>query len=366
MRVAGRQRGLLQPFGMRSEHHGPGLRRAVGIGDQRLGEHRLRLVDQRLGERRRAHAHHAHRGEVGRGQKLLLAQHHGDHGRHGGEEVDFVLGRRLDVALGGELRQQHDRVALAEDRLAGSQPVHVIERRRHQRALAGRAGPAGAYRHRPGVREVRQHHALGPAGRARGVEEQRRLVGLHLGRRERALIQERREVLVERDLRDRVGRQRQPRVVADRELGVAVLDDVGDGLGRQLEIHRHRDEAGLHGAEEGQQILGAIGRQDRHAIAALQAALQEPARDGAGQAAQVGVGVLALAACSQVEQRDPIAWRLARDCVALVVEFHLHRAYPSPNLSPKGERNMSMSDHRSGHSPLPLGERTVRGFRTTQ
>ncbi len=125
-----------------------------------------------------------------------------------------------------------------------------------------------------------------------------------------------------------MGRQRQPRVVADRQLGIAVLDDVGHGLGRQLPVHRHGDQAGLHGAEEGQKVFGAIGRQDRHPIAALQAALQQPARDGAGQAAQVGIGVLPLGAGAEIEQRNALARRLARDRVALVVEFHARHLNP--------------------------------------
>ena len=78
------------------------------------------------------------------------------------------------------------------------------------------------------------------------------------------------------------------------------------------------------------QILGAVGRQDRHAIAALQAALQQAARNRAGEAAHVGVGVLPLAAGPQIEQRDPIVRRFARDRVALVVELHLAGIVATP------------------------------------
>ena len=163
----------------------------------------------------------------------------------------------LDVALGGELRQQDDGVALVQRRLAHRQAVHVIERRRHQRALAERHRPAHPLADRPEMRIVRQHHALGPARRARRVEEHRRFLGLHLDRRERPFVEERREIRVEGDLGHAVGRQRQARVVADHQLGVAVPDDVGHGLGRQLVVHRHRDHARLHGAEEGEQEYSA-------------------------------------------------------------------------------------------------------------
>ncbi len=171
---------------MRPEDDGPGLGRAVAVADLGLGKGRAGLVDQRLRDRRGAHAHGLDGREIGLGQQLLLAQQHGDHGRHRRQEGDAMLGGRRDVALGGELRQQHDRVAVAEGRLAHRQPVHVIERRRHQRALAFRHRPARPLAERPQMRIMRQHHALGLAGRARGVEEHRRLFGLHDERRERA------------------------------------------------------------------------------------------------------------------------------------------------------------------------------------
>ena len=175
---------------MRAEHHGPGLGRAVAVADRGLGEHRAHLVDQRLGDRRRAHAHRLDGREVVAGQQLALAQHHGDHGRHRGQEGHAMRGGGLDVAPGRELRQQHDGVALVKRRLAHGQAVHVIERRRDQRALAERHRPAHPLADRPEMRVVRQHHALGPPGRARGVEEHRRFLGLHLERRERPLVEE--------------------------------------------------------------------------------------------------------------------------------------------------------------------------------
>ena len=185
MRIAGRQLGLRDAVGMRAEHDGTGLGGAVAVADRGLGKHRVHLVDQRLGDGRGAHAHRFDRREIVAGQKLLLAQHHGDHGRHRGQELHAMTRGRLDVALGGELRQQDDRVALVQRGLAHGKTVHVIERCRHQRTLALRHRPAHALADRPEVRIVRQHHALGPARRARGVEEHRRFLGLHLQRRER-------------------------------------------------------------------------------------------------------------------------------------------------------------------------------------
>ncbi len=251
----------------------------------------------------------------------------------------------FDVSLGGELRQQNDGVALVQRRLAHRQAVHVIERRRHQRALAGRHRAAHPLADRPEMRIVRQHHALRPAGRARRVEEHRRFLRLHLEWRERPLVEERREIGVEGDLGHAVGRQGQPRVVADHQPGVAILHDVGHGLGRQLVVHRHRDHAGLHGAEEGEQEFRAVGRQDGHAIAALEAALQQAARHGAAQPEDVVVAVAALAAVAAgIDQGKRLARHVARDGVALVVVLDRHHALPNHHrlmpLSPSRGRGI--------------------------
>src|SRR5262249_27146994 len=101
---------------------------------------------------------------------------------------------------------------------------------------------------------------------------------------------------------------------------------------RQLVVHRHRDQARLHGAEEGQQEFRAIGRQHGDAIAAPQAALQQAARHRAAQLEDVAVAVQALAAVAAgIDQGQRLARHVARDRVALVVVLDAHHASPQPS-----------------------------------
>ena len=68
------------------------------------------------------------------------------------------------------------------------------------------------------------------------------------------------------------------RRIAEHELGAGIAQNEMDGVARKLEIHRHRDQPGAHDAVISGEIFGAIERQERDAIAALQAALDERAR----------------------------------------------------------------------------------------
>ena len=180
MRVAGRQLGLRDALGMRAEHHGPGLGRAVAVADRGLGKvaRTWSISAWVMGAEPMRTASTAERSLLARSSRSrsIMAI------MVGTEVRKATRWRRggLDVALGGELRQQDDGVALVQRRLAHGQTVHVIERRRDQRALAVRHRPAHPLADRPEMRIVRQHHALRPAGRARRVEEHRRFLGLHL------------------------------------------------------------------------------------------------------------------------------------------------------------------------------------------
>ena len=131
-----------------------------------------------------------------------------------------------------------------------------------------------------------------------------------------------------KDLWHRVRRQRQARVVADHQLGVTVAHDIGHGFGRQFPVHRHGDQARLHGAEEGEQELGAIGRQDRDPVATLKPALQQATCDRAGKTHYVAVGVTPLGAVTAlVDQRQRVRRHGTRQRIALVVVFETAHAY---------------------------------------
>ena len=201
-----------------------------------------------------------------RASRSLLAQHHRDHRRHRGEPGGAIALDRVDIGARGELRQQHDGGVRGAGELGERQRVHVIERRRDQIAVAVEPGREPRLHH-PDVAPVREHDALGRAGRARGVEEHRRLVRRRHDRVERTLIDEGVEAVgaVGAEIDDRqIGRAiGAPRRIAEHELRAGILDDEMDGLLRKLEVHRHRDEAGAHDAEIGREIFGAVGGEDR-------------------------------------------------------------------------------------------------------
>ena len=200
MRIADRELGLRQALRMRAEHHRAGFGRAVGVGHRGLRQRRAQRRHQARAHRRRAHAHEFDAGEIGARQKLGLAQHHGDHRRHRGEEGAAVAADRLDISARGELRQQHDGGMRGAGELRQRQRVHVIERRGDQIALALEPGREPRLHH-PDVALMRQHDALRPAGRSGGVEKHRRLARLRRHRFERAGIEKRVECAAERDAR---------------------------------------------------------------------------------------------------------------------------------------------------------------------
>jgi hypothetical protein len=101
-----------------------------------------------------------------------------------------------------------------------------VEQREDQQAVVGGcdAEPRpGHVRHRREIGVV-EHHALGLAGRAAGVDQQRKRVGLDGGG-----ISARRRLFGERGGLDHGGVEREP--VADHELGARVVD---------LELHLGR------------------------------------------------------------------------------------------------------------------------------
>ena len=181
----------------------------------------------------------------------------------------------------GELRQR--------------QRVHVIERRRDEIAVT-RRGPGREPRlDHPDVALVREHDALGRAGRAGGVEKHRRLVGRAARWRRTARIEEAIEAFARRRRRSTTagkpgGHSRAPRGIAEHELRAGIAQDEIDGLARELEVDRHRDQAGAHDAEVGGEIFRAVGGKDGDAVAARQSARRQRAGDAVGHRVDLRVG----------------------------------------------------------------------------
>lgn len=320
---------------MAAEDHRAGLGRAVGIEHHRLRQQLVDLLEQARADRRRAHAQKRHRGQVGAGQRLALAQHHGHHRRHGRQPGAAVARDRVDVAQAAELRHQHDGGARGDGQLAQAERVHVIQRGRDQEAVARHVLRAAPRLDDPQVALVRQHHALGSPGRTRGIEEHRRLVGRRQHRLEGPGVEEvgkgrgaRRQHLRRRaeDHRRHPGRAgRQAFGVAEEQARACVADHEVAEFAREAMVHRHRHEARLHRAQVGHQVFAAVGRQDGNALAALQPlAAQGPCRraDGRGK---LGVAqLLRTAFAAQVNQGQPVCRRGRVDQVAEIAQG-LHR-----------------------------------------
>ena len=271
-----------------------------------------------------AHADELDAGKIGLGESVLLAQRHRDHGRHRGQPGRAIARDRVDIGARLEARQQHDGGVRRASELGERQRVHVVERRRDQVAVAVEAGREPRLDN-PDVALVREHDALRRAGRARRVEEHRRLAVSGNHGLERAGI----EKVIEpafAALAEHHSRQVRRAIVtawlvAEHQLCAAVGDDEMNGLARKAIVHRHRDEACAHDAEVGREIFGAIHRQDGNAVAALETAFRQRACDRHAHRIELGVGVLArrlLAA--EIDDRDLGEIAVADDQVAEVGE----------------------------------------------
>ncbi len=157
----------------------------------------------------------------------------------------------------------------------------------------------------PGQVGVREHDALRPSSRSRGVHQAVHVVARRRHRvcdgRSRAHVREGRpavrrtgreahphQVAVE-TCRRGVG-QRQQRLVADERAGARVLEDVAH-LGRgQPPVDRHGDGAQVVGGEERLEELGTVVREQRHDVARTDAAPGQAARQCGHPAGHLCIG----------------------------------------------------------------------------
>lgn len=232
--------------------------------------------------------------------------------RHGGEAGDGFGIQRFEHVARHQVIEQHDAGAgvegggeLAEagiegERQGGEQAVvsAVLE-------VAGDA--AGAHHHVA----VGEHHALGAAGAAGGVEDRRHVavddaVRGPRRRGQQGVPGQAREVRRQHVAGRRIagddqgmqvgalgqGRQQagEPLRRGEQHPHIAVGEDVAHLLGLEDRVHRHEDQARRAGAEGGDHRLEALFQIDAHPLAALQAKAQQAvgaAPDGVTQLAIV-------------------------------------------------------------------------------
>ena len=245
----------------RAEHVEPALDvrhigRAAAIVD------RLQVGEVGVRDRRAVHGAHQHgrRGEH-RAAAIML------------DQIDQLAGlealaRRHHVHRGlGDVRQAIEARAVrhrrrVNDRIGRLDPIHVGEigeRHRHQIAM-------------------RERRALGPPGGAAGVEDPGRPIGRHVLKGLGLVRHERAPALVAHDdigdarqlARHGLERRRQIRP-DDADLGAAVLEDVGEFLGVEPRVHRHRGEAAMPRTPDRLVELGPVGHREADAIAGREA-----------------------------------------------------------------------------------------------
>ena len=73
--------------------------------------------------------------------------------------------------------------------------------------------------------------------------------------------------------------------IDNRRFGAAVLQEIGDKLGRRKRIDEHRHKTGANGAEDCGRIFGTIIEHHQHAPAARKSHLREAVADAIGKRA---------------------------------------------------------------------------------
>ncbi len=244
--------------------------------------------------------------------------------RHADHAGDAAVLERARQGVGVDLLEVgHLRAVDQRHEQPGRELEGVVQRQdREQAVVAVQVEQRRQLRHHRGEVLVRQHHALGRAGRARGVDDGGQLLALahrrEGGRRHRRLDQQ----VVEAD-------QLQPRRGALELLGAETLDDrvrrdhAGGAAGgdqahqlleRQLMVERDRGGPGLEDAEVADAPLRPVLRHQHDAVVDSHAALAQPGRGLRRHVLHPLVGVdhrLAVVGLERQEAHgDPVAVQL--------------------------------------------------------
>ena len=229
-------------------------------------------------------------------RELAEAQLVGEVRRRG--ERAAVMRDAPQPALGpreeGERRHQHQRIAVEQRAEAGADQPHVVVERQPGHEDVGRA----RLRRRPHRAKVghqvrvRQHHALGLPGAARGVLQERDVAGRGAVRRHGAAGL--RHLLDGQDVAERLGMRAQH--VGERLRGLAGDEDPRAAVGHdprdaaevllelrrpRRRIERDRDRPRAQRAVEGGEEAAAGRQHDRDPVARRDAARREPGGEGA-------------------------------------------------------------------------------------
>ena len=255
----------------------PGFGRAVGLVQDAFAE----IVDDpllgRLGERRGVGDDRLQPLESAMPlQDGTLQRENGvEMGRHKKGSAQSFGRQPLDHPFGIESRQDFAIAAEIDDRHGEREAGAVKQRRRRQIAVV-RAVAAVFRGHAVEGQDagaVRQHHALGLAGRPGGVGnregrpfgQRRRPQGPGLGEQGVVLLAQNDDPLdaVQRQAADGLGQIG----MDEQDARAAVVADIADLAADQPGVERRHRHAGAGGARDDLDILQAVGRQDRGVVA---------------------------------------------------------------------------------------------------
>ncbi|MNO74353.1 hypothetical protein D3C76_653490 [compost metagenome] len=273
---------------------------AVALGETGGGEHAAGAIEQRRGDRRGTVADALQRAEVELLQLRIgvaRIQQHLDHGRRQEDLVDALAGDGFQHRLRHEGRHHHMGAAAHEQGGHGRE-IGQVEHRHHVQVVAVGMG-AAAVQHaqrREGQVAVAEHHALGEACGAAGVEDAEQGIALAARIFHRCAGGDQR-LVAEHAFRGlavagvdhraqglRLGHdlpaQGEEGVVDDQHGGVRIIQGIDDLGGAPADVHRvdHRIGPG-HGLVVLDVAL-RVDRQHRHAVTTDHAQLLQ----GSGQA----------------------------------------------------------------------------------
>ena len=257
---------------------------------------RLVSAQQRLGHRRAAADQDVDAGEIRAGEAWMLRheQEHRGRAEHRRDAVARDVREhqcRIEAAV-----QHHVPAALQPDQRGDVQPADMEHRRGGEAHVAGEIlRPEACVDVVPEDIAVRQHRALGPPGGARGVHDQRHVVGLDAfsrGERHnvgdevlescpRAASRLRGQVVTATECAaDRID-HRLVRVIDQQRVHPGVVDDELQLRAGEAEIQRHEDRADRRCREQRLEEYRVVVAEERNTVTTVDARLAQRASQAA-------------------------------------------------------------------------------------
>src|SRR2546422_3759421 len=135
------------------------------------------------------------------------------------------------------------------------------------------------------------------------------------------MIESRRALGAELDAGETFRRVLQSLLVAEQELCAGIPQDETNAVPGELEVHRHRNEAGTHNTEISREVFRSVEGENGNTVAPRQSAPPQRARDGVGHGIEPRIGELARPLFSaEIDDGDLVKGQVAANEVAKIGE----------------------------------------------